>query len=163
MSNWLNMSEPSSPCTPPLALPNGRFASTIVVDGSFTPPTLQSFTWIEPTCETEPTPAIRCRVPVVRTPSSRATCESTSEVDAPVSSANEYGPWPSILTGTTASTCLPCFSTLIATKREPFGASEVCDLLVPPQPAARRAASAAAASVTFTLVQRVSARKRYQR
>ena len=57
-----------------------------------------------------------------------SSAESTSERDAPVSSANAHGPLPSIVTGTSASTCLPCLITLSSTSTWPWGT----DALAPP-------------------------------
>src|SRR3954451_3190593 len=149
------MSEPSSPCTPPSAFPNGKFSSTIVVAGSSTFPTRQCSTAIECTFVTLEMPATLCVPPVRLTSSSFATLESTSDCDAPVSSANVYGPFPLIVTGTSAITCLPCFSTLIATLSEPSGFSVggcCLTVVVEPQPERSRAAAASVSRDPFTSV-----------
>src|SRR3954447_23660001 len=145
------MSEPSNPCTPPSAFPNGRFASTTVVAGRSTLPTCQRSTRIVCTLVTSVIPATWWLAPVVCTLSSFATPESTSDCDAPVSSANVYGPLPLIVTGTRAITCLPCLSTLIATFSVPSALRNgTTDCFDPPQPAVSAAATASVTRRAFT-------------
>src|SRR6185437_14175903 len=97
-------------------------------------------------------PATECLLPVAGTPSLLATEESTSDCDAPVSIANVNGPLPSIVTGTSAITCRPCFTTLIATFSDPSAPTvRVADFDEPPQPDATSTAPASASKDPFIL------------